>query len=82
MDYSSNGIRAGEDLGRTKIILKDGNYRVWSVVTEDSLRQFKLWGYVMATAIRPPEAGAVTAAVAGVPAANGQLAVMAVPGIS
>ena len=36
----------------------------------------------MATAIRPPEAGVVTAAVAGVPAADGQLAVMAVPGIS
>ena len=36
----------------------------------------------MGSRVRPSEAGAVTTAVAGVPAVYGQLAVMAVPGIS
>ena len=67
----SYGIRASDELGRGKIILKDGNYRVWSVVTEEMLKQLKVWRHVDGTAIRPPEARAVVAAVAGAPADDG-----------
>ena len=78
MDNNSNGIRASDDLGRSRIVLKENNYRVWSVILEQALRERKLWSHVMATAVRPPEARAVVAAVAGAPgdAAAGELAVM------
>ena len=65
----SYGIRASDELGRGKIILKDGNYRVWSVVTKEM--KLKVWRHIDGTAIRPPEARAVVAAVAGAPADDG-----------
>ena len=49
MDVSI-GIRAdGEDSGytRSRIILKENNYRVWSTVVEQTLREKKLWLHVM-----------------------------------
>ena len=79
---NSNGIRASDDLGRSRILLKENNYKVWLVILEQALRERKLWGHVMVTAVRPPEARAVVAAVAGAPAAAGHLAVMAVPGVT
>ena len=51
MDSLSIGMRA-DDVGR--IILKEGNYRVSSIVLEQSLREKKLWNHVMGTFIPPP----------------------------
>ena len=62
MDNISNGIRARDDLGRSRIVLKENNYRVWTVILEQALRERKLWGHVMATAVRPCEARAVAGA--------------------
>ena len=52
---SSSGIRAsGDDHGyRPRIILKETNYRVWSTVIEQTLREKKLYKHVMGTAVRP-----------------------------
>ena len=38
------------------IILKENNYKVWFTVLEQNLREKKLWGHVMGTAVRflPP----------------------------
>ena len=63
----SNGIRAmGDDSGhgRPRIILKETNYRVWSTVMEQSLKERKLWGHIMGTAVRPPLPRVVSPAVA------------------
>ena len=53
MDSLSIGIRA-DDVGRSRIILREGNYRVWSTVLEQTLREKKLWNHVMGTSIAPP----------------------------
>ena len=75
---SSIGIRAeGDDSGffRSRIILKEGNYRVWSTVVEQNLREKKLFGHVMRTAVRPPLPRAMAPAVRAIAAAQGVLAV-------
>ena len=61
------GIRAtGDDSGssRPRMILKEKNYRVWANVMEQSLKERKLWGHIMGTAIRPPLPRTVIVAVA------------------
>ena len=74
----SFGIRAeGDDSGfsRSKFILKENNYRVWSTVLEQSLRDKKLWGHIMGMAVRPPRPRAMAPAVREIAAAQGVLAV-------
>ena len=53
MDSLSIGIRA-DDVVRNRIILREGNYRVWSTVLEQTLREKKLWNHVMGTSVPPP----------------------------
>ena len=48
MDSLTIGIRA-DDVGRSRIILREGNYRVWSTILEQTLREKKLWNHVMGT---------------------------------
>ena len=48
IDQLSIGIRA-DDVGRSRIILREGNYRVWSKVLEQTLREKKMWNHVMGT---------------------------------
>ena len=45
------GIRANGDDGyqKPRLILKEGNYRWWSTVIEQMLREKKLWGHVQGT---------------------------------
>ena len=43
-----------DDVGRNCIILREGDYRVWSTVLEQSLREKKLWNHVMGTSVQPP----------------------------
>ena len=75
------GIRAtGDDSGtsRPRIILKETNYRVWATVMEQSLKERKLWGHIMGTAIRPPLPRTVIVAVPARAAAPGVDAVAGV----
>ena len=75
------GIRAtGDDSGtsRPRIFLKETNYRVWATVMEQSLKERKLWGHIMGTAIRPPLPRTVIVAVAARAAAPGVDAVAGV----
>ena len=77
MDVSI-GIRAdGEDSGyaRSRIILKENNYRVWSTVVEQTLREKKLWIHVMGIAVVPPAPRAVSPAIHEIVAADGALIV-------
>ena len=53
MDSFSIGIRA-DDVGRNRIILREGNFRVWSTVLEQTLREEKQWNHVMGTSLPPP----------------------------
>ena len=53
MDPLSIGIKA-DDVGRSRIILREGNYCVWSTVLEQTLREKKLWNHVMGTSVPPP----------------------------
>lgn len=79
----SNGIRAESEAGRGRIImLTETNYRVWASMTEQSLKEKKLWGHVIRTALSPAPARAVSAAVTGTPAAPGSDAVNAIPAIT
>ena len=78
----TNGIRAEEN-GRPRVImLTESNYRVWSTVTELTLREKKLWGHVTRTAILPGPIRVMTAAVIAVPAAPGSDAIAGVPAIT
>ena len=83
MDSSvTNGIRADE-AGRPRIIiLTESNYRVWSMMTKQMLREKKLWGHITRTAIFPAPIRVMTAAVIAVPAAPGSDAVAGVPAIT
>ena len=50
------GIRAngGEgDYQKPRLVLKDGNYRWWSTVLEQMLREKKAWGHVQGTVPGP-----------------------------
>ena len=90
-DNSAIGIRANGDLDgyqRQRLVLKDGNYRWWSTVIEQSLREKKVWGHVQGTvAVLGPilvlGAGATPAipAVAAIPAAMGVAPVAAIPAV-
>ena len=74
---SSFGIRAiGDNSGfsRSRIIFKENNYRVWSTVLEQNLREKKLWGHVMGTAVRPPPPRAMAPAVRAIAGGQGVLA--------
>ena len=53
MDSLSIVIRA-EELGRRGIVLREGNYSVWSIVLGHTLRENKLWVHVLGTAVPPP----------------------------
>ena len=53
MDSLSIGIKA-DDVGRGRIILREGNYRVWSTVLEQTLTEKKLWHHVMGTSVPLP----------------------------
>ena len=55
-DGATNGIRANGDLDnfqRPRLILKDGNYRYWSTVLEQVLREKKVFGHVQGTVAVP-----------------------------
>jgi len=70
----SNGIRAsGEDsgYGRPRIILKESNYRVWQALTEQHLRQGKLWKHIDGTAVRPANPRQLYRGMRAVPASPG-----------
>ena len=78
----ANGIRADE-AGRPRIImLTESNYRVWSMVTEQNLRERKAWGHITRTALLPAPIRVMTAAVIAVPAAPGSDAVVGVPAVT
>ena len=53
MDSLTISIRA-DDVGRSRIILKEGNYRIWFIVLEETLREKKMWNHVMGTSVPPP----------------------------
>ena len=53
MDSLSIGIRA-DNVVRGRIILREGNHRVWSTVLEQTVREKKLWHHVMGTSVPPP----------------------------
>ena len=78
------GIRASGDSGfvKTRIILSEKNYRVWSTVVETDLREKKLWPHVIGTAVRPRAARAVAIAVAARAASPGVDAMVGIPEIT
>ena len=78
------GIRASGDSGfvKTRIILSEKNYRVWSTVVETDLREKKLWPHVIGTAVRPRAARAVAIAVAARAASPGMDAMAGIPEIT
>ena len=85
VDGISIGIRANGDEGyqKARLILKDGNYRYWSTVIEQVLREKKIWGHVQGTVAVPGPilqlgAGA-TQAVPAVPEIVAAMGVAAVP---
>ena len=84
MDTPSNGIRASDDSGfsRPRIVSRDGNYRVWSTVMEQALRERKLWGHITGTAVPPPLPRPVSMAIAAVAAAAGVDPVEAAPAVT
>ena len=53
MDSLLIGIRA-DDVGRNRIVLREGNYRVRSTVFEQTLREKKMWNHVMGMSVPPP----------------------------
>ena len=79
---ASNGIRADE-AGRGRVImLTETNYRVWSTMTQQMLKEKKLWGHIIRTVLPPPPARVETAAVSGSPARAGSNAVATIPAIT
>ena len=85
------GIRAsGDDTYlKPRLVLKEGNYRYWSLLIEQLLREKKVWVHVMGTVQVPGPilvlGSGATPAVPGVPAiaaAMGVAAVNAVPAIA
>ena len=53
MDSLSIGMRA-DDVGRSRIRLREGNYRVWSTGLEQTLREKKMCNHVMGTSVPLP----------------------------
>ena len=80
MDQLSVGIRA-DDVGCSRIILREGNYRVWSTVLERTLREKKLWNHVMSTSVPPPAPRVCAPRIAAV-AANHILMIAAMAGVA
>ena len=80
MDSLSIGIRA-DDVGRGRIIPKEGNYRVWSTVLEQTLREKKLWHHVMGTSVPPPAPRARARGIAAAVAADPILMIAAMAGV-
>ena len=80
MDSLSIGIRA-DDVGRSRIILREGNYRVWSTVLEQTLREKKLWNHVMGTSVPPPAPRTRAPGIAAV-AADPTLMIAAMAGVA
>ena len=66
----SFGIRA-DDLGRRGIVLKEGNYRVWSTVIEQQFRENNVWNHILGTAVPPPAPRVRAPGVAAVAATPG-----------
>ena len=75
--YSTFGIRA-----ENRVVLKDGNYRVWSRSWSSSSNPKKQWTHITNTALRPPAAGVITPGVAAVAACSGIAAVAAIAEIT
>ena len=71
------GIRA-----ENRVILKDGNYRVWVTLLEQQFKSQKLWSHITNTAVQPQAARVVTTGVAVVAAGNGIAAVEAIAEIT
>ena len=65
-----------------RVILKDGNYRVWVALLEQQFKSQMLWAHVTNTAVRPPAPRVVTPGVAAVAAGNGIAAVAAIPEVT
>ena len=80
MDSLSIGIRA-DDVGHSRIILREGNYRVWSTVLEQTLREKKLWNHVMGTSVPPPAPRTCAPRIAAV-AADPTLMIAAMAGVA
>ena len=78
---SSFGIRA-DDLGRRGIVLKEGNYRVWSTVIEQQFRENKLWNHILGTAVPPPAPRVRAPGVAAVAATPGVAVVASIAEIT
>ena len=74
MDSLSIGIRADD-------VLREGNYRVWSTVLEQTLRENKLWHHVMSTSV-PPLAPRVRAPRIAAVAAHPILMIAAMAGVA
>ena len=88
-DGTTIGIRANGDLDnfqKPRLILKEGNYRYWSTVLEQMLREKKVFGHVQGTVAVPAAilvlgAGA-TPAVAAIPAIVAAMGVAAEAGVA
>lgn len=80
---TSIGIRADEFGYRSRVItLTDDNYRVWSTLIEQVLREKKLWSHVARATLPPPHVRVVTAAMITVAATPGSHAVAGVAAIT
>lgn len=78
----TNGIRADE-AGRGRIImLTETNYRVWSTMTEQMLKEKRLWDHITRTAIFPAPVRALRAVVIGAPAEPGSDEVIGIPAVT
>ena len=78
----SSGIRAEESWRPRGIILNERNYRVWSAVFEQQIREKSLWGHIDKTYIPPSPARVITAAIAAISASPGSDAVTGAPAIT
>ena len=68
----SYGIRATRDdsgYTRPQIVLKETNYRIWSIVVEQIMREKKLRQHAMGIVIRPFSPRVITLAVVAIAAA-------------
>ena len=63
-------------------MLTETNYRVWASMTEQSLKEKRLWGHVTRTVLLPPPPHVGSIAVAGTPAVLGSDAVNEIPAIT
>ena len=77
MDSLSIDIRASD-----RVLLKDGNYRVWVTLLEQQFKYQKLWAHVQGTAVRPPSPRVVTPGVAAIAGGAGIAAVAAIAEIT